>query len=130
VGGGAGAARIPLAFRWEWVLPMALMYLATTIESIGDITATSMVSGEPTEGRLYERRLSGGVLADGLNSMLATIFGTFPNTTFSQNNGVIQLTGIASRRVGLWIALFLVVAGLLPGCRGFSRWCRGRCWAG
>jgi xanthine permease XanP len=107
--------RIPLAFRWEWVLPMALMYLATTIESIGDITATSMVSGEPTEGRLYERRLSGGVLADGLNSMLATMFGTFPNTTFSQNNGVIQLTGIASRRIGLWIALFLAVAGLLPG---------------
>ena len=107
--------RIPLAFRWEWVLPVALMYLASTIETIGDITATSMVSGEPTEGDLYERRLSGGVLADGLNSMLATIFSSFPNTTFSQNNGVIQLTGIASRRVGMWIALFLVVMGLLPG---------------
>lgn len=107
--------RIPLSFRWEWVLPMALMYLATTVESIGDITATSMVSGEPTEGPLYERRLSGGVLADGLNSMLATVFGAFPTTSFSQNNGVIQLTGIASRRVGMWIALFLVVAGLVPG---------------
>lgn len=107
--------RIPLAFRWEWVLPVALMYLASTIETIGDITATSMVSGEPTEGDLYERRLSGGVLADGLNSMLATIFSSFPNTTFSQNNGVIQLTGIASRRVGMWVALFLALAGLLPG---------------
>ena len=107
--------RIPLAFRWEWVLPVALMYLASTIETIGDITATSMVSGEPTEGDLYDRRLSGGVLADGLNSMLATIFSSFPNTTFSQNNGVIQLTGIASRRVGMWIALFLALAGLLPG---------------
>ena len=107
--------QIPLAFRWEWVLPVALMYLASTVETIGDITATSMVSGEPTEGELYERRLSGGILADGLNSMLATIFSSFPNTTFSQNNGVIQLTGIASRRVGMWVALFLVVAGLLPG---------------
>jgi len=107
--------RIPLSFRWEWVLPMALMYLATTVESIGDITATSMVSGEPTEGPLYEKRLSGGVLADGLNSMLATMFGAFPTTSFSQNNGVIQLTGIASRRVGLWIALLLAVAGLVPG---------------
>ena len=47
--------------------------------------------------------------------MLATIFSSFPNTTFSQNNGVIQLTGIASRRVGMWIALFLALAGLLPG---------------
>ena len=107
--------RITMAFRWEWVLPMALMYLASTVETIGDITATSMVSGEPTEGELYERRLSGGILADGLNSMLATIFGAFPTTSFSQNNGVIQLTGIASRRVGMWIALFLVVAGLVPG---------------
>ena len=107
--------KIALSFRWEWVLPMALMYLASTIETIGDITATSMVSGEPTEGELYERRLSGGVLADGLNSILATVFSSFPNTTFSQNNGVIQLTGIASRRVGMWIALFLVVMGLLPG---------------
>lgn len=107
--------QIPFAFRWEWILPVALMYLASTIETIGDITATSMVSGEPTEGPLYERRLRGGILADGLNSMLATMFSTFPNTTFSQNNGVIQLTGIASRRVGMWVALFLMVAGLLPG---------------
>ena len=54
-------------------------------------------------------------MADGLNSMMATIFGTFPTTSFSQNNGVIQLTGIASRRVGLWIALLLALAGLVPG---------------
>ena len=106
---------IPLAFRWEWVLPLALMYVATTVETIGDITATSMVSGEPTEGDVYERRLSGGVLADGLNSMLATVFSTFPTTSFSQNNGVIQLTGVASRRVGSWIGLMLAVAGLVPG---------------
>ena len=107
--------KIALSFRWEWVLPLSLMYLASTIETVGDITATSMVSGEPTEGDLYERRLRGGILADGVNSMLATVFSTFPNTTFSQNNGVIQLTGIASRRVGMWVAGFLVVAGLLPG---------------
>lgn len=106
--------QISLSFRWEWVLPMALMYLASTVETIGDLTATSMVSGEPTAGALYEKRLSGGILADGLNSMLATIFGSFPTTSFSQNNGVIQLTGIASRRVGLWIAVFLVLTGLVP----------------
>ena len=106
--------RIPLAFRWEWALPVALMYLASTVETIGDITATSMVSDEPTEGEIYEKRLSGGILADGLNSMLATIFGSFPTTSFSQNNGVIQLTGVASRRVGMWIAAFLAVLGLVP----------------
>ena len=107
--------KIAFVFRWEWILPVSLMYLASTIETVGDITATSMVSGEPTEGAVYERRLRGGILADGLNSMLATVFSTFPNTTFSQNNGVIQLTGIASRRIGMWVAAFLVVAGLMPG---------------
>ena len=106
---------IPLSFAWEWVPPMGLMYVATTVESIGDITATSMVSGEPTSGEVYEGRLRGGILADGLNSMLATVFGAMPTTSFSQNNGVIQLTGVASRRVGTWIAGFLVVAGLVPG---------------
>lgn len=49
-------------------------------------------------------------LGAALQHMLAAVFGAFPTTSFSQNNGVIQLTGVASRRVGLWIALFLVVA--------------------
>ena len=49
------------------------------------------------------------VLGDGVNSLLAAGFGTFPNTTFSQNNGVIQLTGVASRHVGIFISAFLVL---------------------
>ena len=110
--------RIPLAFRWEWALPVALMYLASTVETIGDITATSMVSDEPTEGEIYEKRLSGGILADGLNSMLATIFGSFPTTSFSQNNGVIQLTGVASRHVSRYISGLLILLGLFPSVAG------------
>ncbi|MDO6575524.1 solute carrier family 23 protein, partial [Staphylococcus pasteuri_A] len=46
--------------------------------------------------------------------MLAATFNTFPNTTFSQNNGVIQLTGVASRYIGYYIAAILVVLGLFP----------------
>ncbi|MCD6176286.1 MAG: hypothetical protein J7K29_00440 [Candidatus Cloacimonetes bacterium] len=52
------------------------------------------------------------VLGDGVNSALAATFNTFPNTTFSQNNGVIQLTGVASRYIGIYIAAFLVILGL------------------
>ena len=51
-----------------------------------------MVSGEPVEGDLYLKRIGDGVLGDGFNSALASVFNTFPNTTFSQNNGIIQLT--------------------------------------
>ncbi|MCP3959797.1 MAG: purine permease [bacterium] len=103
-----------LGFSWAAFLPIALIYLITAIESIGDLTATSSVSGEPIEGDVYLERIQGGVLGDGVNSLLAAVFNTFPNTTFSQNNGVIQLTGVASRYVGYFIAGFLVLLGLFP----------------
>ncbi|MFO7895885.1 MAG: nucleobase:cation symporter-2 family protein [Candidatus Cloacimonadales bacterium] len=102
------------SFHWASFIPIALIYVITAIESIGDLTATSMVSREPIEGDLYIKRIKGGVLGDGVNSALAATFNTFPNTTFSQNNGVIQLTGVASRYVGMYIAAFLVVLGLFP----------------
>ncbi len=106
--------RYGFAVAWPYVLPMALLFLITTVESIGDLTATSMISGEPVEGPVYIERISGGVLGDGVNSALAAVFNSFPNTTFSQNNGVIQMTGVASRYVGYFIALFLVIFGLFP----------------
>lgn len=112
------AAPIPFKYgfyiSWHHVLPMALLYLITTVESIGDLTATSMVSGEPIEGETYMKRISGGVFADGINSAIAAVFNSFPNTTFSQNNGVIQMTGVASRYVGFWIAGLLTLFGLFP----------------
>lgn len=101
-------------FSWASLVPFLLLYLITTVESIGDLTATSMVSGEPIEGDVYMKRISGGVLGDGVNSAIAAVFNSFPNTTFSQNNGVIQMTGIASRYVGYWISGLLVVVGLFP----------------
>ena len=110
----------PIPFRygfsisWAHLIPMALLYLITTVESIGDLTATSMVSGQPVEGDLYMKRISGGVLGDGINSALAAVFNSFPNTTFSQNNGVIQMTGVASRYIGFWISGLLVLFGLFP----------------
>lgn len=112
------AAPIPFRFgfhiAWGYVLPMGLLYLITTVESIGDLTATSMISGEPITGDIYFKRISGGVLGDGINSAIAAVFNSFPNTTFSQNNGVIQMTGVASRRVGFWIAGLLALFGLFP----------------
>ena len=63
-------------------------------------------------------------MADGINTILAAGVGTFPNTTFSQNNGVIQVTGVASRHVGYLIALGLVLLGAIPALReagGFHR---------
>jgi len=102
------------AFNWTAFIGVAFIYVITTIESTGDLTATSMLSGEPVEGDIYMERIKGGVLGDGVNSAIAAIFNTFPNTTFSQNNGVIQMTGVASRFVGMYLAVFLVILGLFP----------------
>jgi xanthine permease XanP len=111
---------VPIPFRYGFdfgfagFIPLAFLYVITTIESIGDLTATSMLVGEPIEGKTYLKRVKGGILGDGVNSLIAACFNTFPNTTFSQNNGVIQLTGVGSRYVGYFIAGFLFLLGLFP----------------
>jgi len=104
-----------LAFDWTLILPFAFIYMVTTIESVGDFTACCEISGEPTSGPLYWKRIRGGVMADGINSAVAACLNCFPNTTFSQNNGVIQLTGIASRQVGFYAGGILIFFGLVPG---------------
>ncbi|WP_337912907.1 uracil-xanthine permease family protein [Vibrio cholerae] len=108
-----------LGFDWSLFIPLVLIFLITALEAIGDITATSEVSGEPVKGPVYMKRIKGGVLADGLNSALAAVFNSFPNSTFSQNNGVILLTGVASHYVGYFIAGMLVLLGLFPGVASF-----------
>ncbi|AMG13680.1 uracil-xanthine permease family protein [Vibrio vulnificus] len=108
-----------LSFDWSLFIPLVLIFLITALEAIGDITATSEVSGEPVKGPEYMKRIKGGVLADGLNSAIAAVFNSFPNSTFSQNNGVILLTGVASRYVGYFIAGMLVLLGLFPGVASF-----------
>ncbi len=104
----------PLGFDPLLFLLSLPIYLVTITESIGDLTATSLLSKRSIEGDAYWLRLRGGVMADGFNTVLACLLGTFPNTTFSQNNGVIRLTGVASRFVGLILAMLLVLLGSIP----------------
>ncbi|GAJ77215.1 xanthine permease [Vibrio sp. JCM 18905] len=108
-----------LSFDWSLFIPLVLIFFITALEAIGDITATSEVSGEPVKGPVYMKRIKGGVLADGLNSAIAAVFNSFPNSTFSQNNGIIMLTGVASRYVGYFISGMLVILGLFPGVASF-----------
>jgi xanthine permease XanP len=73
--------RFGFSFDWQAFIPIAFMYIITSIETAGDLTATSMISGEPIKGPLYEKRIKGGVLADGVNSASAGIFNSFPVAT-------------------------------------------------
>jgi xanthine permease XanP len=101
-------------FDWFAFVPIAVIYAITAIESAGDITANCIITKQPVSGPQYLKRIKAGILGDGVNSLIAAVFNTFPNTTFSQNNSVIHLTGIASRYVGYFIALILVALGLFP----------------
>lgn len=107
-----------IGFAWSLFVPMLIIYLVTSLEAIGDVTATSKISSEPVEGPVWMQRIKGGVLVNGANSLLAGVFNTFPSSVFAQNNGVIQITGVASRHVGIWIAGMLVVLGLFPVVAG------------
>ncbi|MGP1416630.1 MAG: nucleobase:cation symporter-2 family protein [Prevotella fusca] len=117
---GNESLNIPVPFKYGLnfdvgsIIALGLIYLVTAVEAFGDITANSLISGEPVEGPVFMKRAQGGVLADGFNSFLAAVFNSFPNSIFAQNNGMIQLTGVASRYVGYFIAAALVLLGLFP----------------
>lgn len=117
---GIASFNIPIPFKYGLrfdigtIIGIGLIYLVTAVEAFGDITANSLISGQPVEGEVFMKRARGGILADGFNSMLAAVFNSFPNSIFAQNNGMIQLTGVASRYVGYFIAAALIILGLFP----------------
>jgi xanthine permease XanP len=106
--------RFGLGIQLAALIPFAFTYLISAVESVGDLTATSTLSGQPISGPVFMQRLRGGLLADGLNSAIGACLGSFPTTTFAQNNGVIQLTGVGSRYVGRYIGAMLALLGLIP----------------
>ncbi|KAK6189184.1 hypothetical protein LQW54_013530 [Pestalotiopsis sp. IQ-011] len=94
------------------VLPMLTVFLICACEAIGDVTATCDVSRLEVEGEIYESRIQGGVLADGLNGILAALMTMTPMTTFAQNNGVVALTRCANRTAGYCCCFFLILMGI------------------
>jgi len=116
----AAAVAVPMPFKFGLgmqaaaLIPFAFTYLISAVESVGDLTATSTLSGQPISGPRFLQRLRGGLLADGISSVIGACLGCFPSTTFAQNNGVIQLTGVGSRYVGRYIGVLLALLGLIP----------------
>lgn len=97
-------------FNFKYVIPFIPAYLVTTIETVGCLKAISQVSGIEDD----QKRIGKGVLSDGVGSAIAGCLGTFPNTSFSQNVGIIPLTKVASRYVAIMAGILLVILGLLP----------------
>jgi NCS2 family nucleobase:cation symporter-2 len=107
---------MPMPMRWGFrfslaaLIPFLIAYLVTTIETVGDLLAIGVASGEKPDNR----KLAAGILADGVGSMLAPLFNATANTSFSQNVGIIPLTGVASRYVVMIAAVILVILGIFP----------------
>ena len=97
-------------FNLKYVIPFIPAYLVTTIETVGCLKAISQVSGVDDDSK----KIGSGVLADGVGSAIAGCLGTFPNTSFSQNVGVIPLTKVASRYVTMMAGVLLIILGLFP----------------
>jgi xanthine permease len=99
-----------VAFEPTAVLIVAFAYLITSIETIGDIEGTTGT----VDRRPSDEEMRGGLVADGVMSVLAGLVGAFPNTSFSQNVGLIGFTGVASRTVVAVCGVFLLVLGFVP----------------
>lgn len=99
-----------IKFSLAGVAPFIIAYLVTTIETVGCLIAI----GEASDIKTSSEQLSKGVLADGLGSFLAGFFGVCPNTTFSQNIGLIPITKVSSRHVVIISGVIMMLLGIFP----------------
>ena len=93
------------------IVPICIMFIVTAVETVGDISGI-------TEGGLgreaTDKELSGGVMCDGLGSSLAAVFGVLPNTSFSQNVGLVAMNKVVNRFSIATGGIFLIACGLFP----------------
>jgi NCS2 family nucleobase:cation symporter-2 len=102
---------VKLVFDVRAILPVLIMFIVTAVETVGDISGV-MVGGMDREAT--DTELSGGVMCDGLGSSFAALFGVLPNTSFSQNVGLVTMTKVVNRVALATGAVFLVLCGLIP----------------
>lgn len=81
----------PLGLYGPAVIPLLIGFMVTTVETVGDVTATFEASELDTTSERYDGAIQGGLTADAILSIFAALGTAMPNTTFSQNNGVISL---------------------------------------
>ena len=98
-------------FDLRAILPVLIMFVVTAVETVGDISGV-MEGGLGREAT--DTELSGGVMCDGIGSTLAALFGVLPNTSFSQNVGLVAMTKVVNRIALASGAVFLILCGLIP----------------
>lgn len=102
---------VKVVFDPRAILPVVIMFIVTAVETVGDISGV-MEGGMDREAT--DKELSGGVICDGLGSSFAALFGVLPNTSFSQNVGLVTLTKVVNRFALSIGGIFLIICGLFP----------------
>lgn len=102
------------AYGFHFDLASTLAFIPAYIVSVIGTVGIMMAIGQAGQTKVTDKQVSGGVLADGVGSALAGVFGAGPNTAFSQNVGLITLTKVASRRVMILAGIILVALGVFP----------------
>ena len=102
---------VKIIFDMRAILPVLIMFIVTAVETVGDISGV-MEGGMGREAT--DKELSGGVTCDGLGSSFAACFGVLPNTSFSQNVGLVAMTKVVNRGARATGAIFLILCGLIP----------------
>ena len=100
-----------VVFQANAIIPIGIMFIVTAIETVGDISAC-IEGGMAREAT--DTELSGGVICDGLGSSFAALFGVLPNTSFSQNVGLVSMTKVVNRFAISMGAIFLILCGFCP----------------
>ncbi len=109
---GFGAlSDLHVVFQANAIIPIGIMFIVTAIETVGDISAC--IEGG-MEREATDTELSGGVICDGLGSTFAALFGVLPNTSFSQNVGLVSMTKVVNRFAISMGAIFLILCGFCP----------------
>ncbi|MDO4616178.1 MAG: nucleobase:cation symporter-2 family protein [Lachnospiraceae bacterium] len=98
-------------FDLRAIIPVLIMFVVTAVETVGDISGV-MEGGLGREAT--DKELSGGVICDGIGSAFAALFGVLPNTSFSQNVGLVAMTKVVNRFALATGAIFLILCGLCP----------------
>ena len=102
---------VKLVFDPRAIVPVLIMFVVTAVETVGDISGV-IEGGMAREAT--DSELSGGVVCDGVGSSLASLFGVLPNTSFSQNVGLVTMTKVVNRFALATGAVFLILCGLFP----------------
>ena len=108
-----GLQTLPYGFEFNLgaVIGVTLVSIVSAVETVGDTSATAK-AGAGREAT--DEEISGATYADGLGTAVAGVFGGLPNTSFSQNVGIVGMTGIMSRHVVTIAGAIMVICGLLP----------------